>query len=501
MEGCQTADFIMFFEQNRVQFFRPLTSKYREQVVECLRELYRRLYTSSSADYGHALTRDDVIETFSAALVRAPVLQAEDDDSEGRFRTSREHASWVLNQLLEFGWLEKQVDEATLQSSFNFSRFGRTFTEPFVATDGSQVRTRHRNTRNVRNAMNSFLENGEAYDLLDAWEYSERIISDFTDVIAELDDRKRSLVQQMENQVMIQQATNDFFDFMEKRFQPDLAIRLSADNVEKYRNDISQKIQQIRQQDKRFKQQAERRLRELLPEMVQDGQSVLWMVLDSIEHRLQAASDIMLPALRRSLQSFTKRADIIIRQMNYLASSTHNDMVQVLNQFSEKPVSEQDALLEQASHLMSVPRIGLLDPAHMRLQNRRTKRDLALDVAQDSDEEFDRDAHKELVVQQWLDQAFLINDNQVREYLVRNLMAGETIRTDDLPVRSAADLLNLSHAIEVGSANSLSNGLAFEVSYIGSTPVSTEYFEQQDLFEIRLVDDIQNPSEEPSNVS
>lgn len=491
----------MFFEQNRVQFFRPLTSKYREQVVECLRELYRRLYTSSSADYGHALTREDVIETFSAALVRAPVLQTDDDDSDGRFRTSREHASWVLNQLLEFGWLEKQVDEATLQSSFNFSRFGRTFTEPFVATDGSQIRTRHRNTRNVRNAMNSFMDNGEAYDLLDAWEYSERIISDFTDVIAELDDRKRSLVQQMENQVMIQQATNDFFDFMEKRFQPDLAIRLSADNVEKYRNEISQKIHQIRHQDKAFKQKAERRLRELLPEMVQEGQSVLWAVLDSIEHRLQAASDIMLPALRRSLQSFTKRADIIIRQMNYLSSSTHNDMVQVLQQFTEKPVAEQDALLEQASQLMSVPQIGLLDPAHMRLHNRKARREFALGVAEDHEEEFDRDAHKELVVQQWLDQAFLINDNQVREFLVRHLMAGETLRTDDLPVRNAADLLNLSHAIEVGSANSLNSDLAFDVTYVGQAPVSSEYFHQQDLFEIRLRDSAQVTSEESSDVS
>ncbi|MEJ2044967.1 MAG: DUF5716 family protein [Reinekea sp.] len=476
----------MFFEQTRAQFFRPLTSKYREQVVECLRELYRRMYTSSSADYGHALSREDLIDTFSAALVRAPVLQTDDDEPESRFRSSREQATWVLNQLMEFGWIEKQVDEASLQSSFNFSRYGRTFTEPFVA--GTSVRTRHRNTRNVRNAMNSFLENGEAYDLLDAWEYSERIISDFTDVIAELDDRKRSLVQQMGSQVMIQQATNDFFDFMEKRFQSDLAIRLSADNVEKYRHEISGKIQQIRSQNKEFKQQAERRLRELLPEMVREGQSVLYVVLDSIESRLQAASDIMLPALRRSLQSFTKRADIIIRQMNYLASSTHNDVVKVCQQLAEKPVQQQAQLLDIASQLMSVPQIGLLDPAHMRLHNRQAKRDFSLDVAEDREEEFDREAHKELFIQQWLDQAFLINDGQVRDYLVKNLMAGASIKTNELPVNTAGDLLNLSHAIEVGSANSLTTDLQFSVSYIDSEPVQTDYFQQQDQFEIRLRD-------------
>lgn len=477
----------MFFEQGREQFFRPVTTKYREQIIECLRELYRRLYTSSSADYGHALSRDDVLETFSAALVRAPILKTEDDESDtSRFRNSREQASWVLNQLIEYGWVEKQVDEATLQSSFNFSRHGRLFTEPFLATDAASVRTRHRNTRNVRNAMASFLSNGEAYDLLDAWEYSERILSDFTDIIAELDDRKRSLVQQMGDQLLIQQATADFFDFMEKRFQPDLAIRLSADSVEKYRNEIALKSEQIRNQTTEFKQNAERRLRALLPEMVQEGKSVLLSIVDSIEARMQAASDIMLPALRRALQSFTKRADIIIRQMSYLASSSHNDMSQICTRFSEKPVEEQDQLLEVAADLMSVPQVGLLDPAHMRLHNRRARRAFDLDMASDQADDFDVSVQKELAVQQWLDQAFLVNDRQVRNYLIQNLASGKSIRTDELPVKDAADLLSLSHVIEVGSHSSLASDMKFEVTPIEGEPVSNDYFERQDLFEIRL---------------
>src|SRR5690606_2833599 len=95
-----------------------------------------------------------------------------------------------------------------------------------------------RNTRNTRNALDAFAQQGEIHDLLDAFEYSERIISDFTDVIAELDERKRQLVQEVEAQVLVQRATEEFFEFMEKRFQPDIAIRLSADSVEKYREDI-----------------------------------------------------------------------------------------------------------------------------------------------------------------------------------------------------------------------------------------------------------------------
>ncbi|TXR54956.1 flagellar protein FliT [Reinekea thalattae] len=477
----------MFFEQSREQFFKPVTTKYREQIIECLRELYRRLYTSSSADYGHALSRDDVIETFSAALVRAPVLASEEGDAEpSRFRNARDQASWVLNQLIEYGWVEKQVDEATLQSSFNFSRHGRLFTEPFIHADSASVRTRHRNTRNVRNAMNSFLLNGEAYDLLDAWEYSERILSDFTDIISELDDRKRSLVQQMGDQMLVQQATADFFDFMEKRFQPDLAIRLSADSVEKYRDEIAKQSAKIRKQPKAFKQQVELRLRALLPEMVQEGQSLLFMILDSIETRMQSASDIMLPALRRALQGFTKRADIIIRQMSYLASSSHNDIAQVCTRFAEKPTQEQDRLLSLAGELMSVPQVGLLDPASVHIHNRQARREFELNMVNEQLDDFDTDVQKELMVQQLLDQAFLVNDRQVRDYLAKNLAAGKTVRSDQLPVSSATDLLALSHVIEVGSRSSLASDLSFEVTPVEGEAATTDYFERQDVFEIRL---------------
>ena len=37
-----TGELRMLFADERLNFFRPLTSKYREQVVACLRALYAR---------------------------------------------------------------------------------------------------------------------------------------------------------------------------------------------------------------------------------------------------------------------------------------------------------------------------------------------------------------------------------------------------------------------------------------------------------------------------
>ena len=477
----------MFFEQERSQFFRPLTSKYREQMVECLRELYKQLYSSShagSAEYGQALSRETMINIFSEALVRAPVMQSDDEDEEGRFKTHRELAAWLLNTLLEHGWIEKQVDEATLQSSFSFSRWGRHFVEPFLEGKQTQQVARHRNTRNVRNALESFLEHGEVYDLLDAYEYSERIISDFTDVISELDERKRALVREMEGQMLVQKASEQFFDFMENRFQPDLAVRLSADNVEKYRDQISVLIDDIRNSPKDVKAKAEKRLRELLPDQVQDGHSVLWAVLDDIEHRLKSACEHILPMVRKSLQNFTKRADIIIRQMSYLASQKHNDVVSVCKHLSSLSQDEQNAQLEHVSSMMAVPQLRFIDPNQVRLQapRRRTVIDDGVDEGLES---VDQDSRRELYVQQALDQAFFVNNNQVRRYMVEQFISRDEISSSEIPVNSAADLLAIAHVVSVGAVDNLSSEYHFELNWVDQK--SDEYFEQKDVFSIRLI--------------
>ena len=482
----------MFFDQERGQFFRPLTNKYRAQVLECLKELYSRLYSSSSADYGQSLQRDVVIEIFQEALVRAPVL-ADDDDSddngkEGRFRNSREQAGWVLNLLLEHGWMEKQVDEATLQSTFAFSRYGRQFVEPFISESRTSARTRHRNTRNTRNSLEAFLERGEVYDLLDAYEYSERIISDFTDVIAELEERKRDLVREMEDQMLVQRASEEFFDFMEKRFQPDLAVRLSADNVEKHRDRISQLLEAVRNKDKRFKADAENRLRELLPELAKPGMSVLWTILDGIDTRIRNASDVMLPALRRALQGFTKRADIIIRQMSYLASQQQNDVLSVCKKLADMSGEEQNEHLLKAGQLMSVPDIELVDPASVRLAPPRRRREIeaALD---ENTEEFDIEARKDIYVQQVLDQAFYINNQSLRNYVYRHLTDGQIVNTRDLPIQSAPDFLAVAHSIGVAASSNMSSEFEVMMSYDPDAGHDDEngYFEHKDHFRIELV--------------
>lgn len=477
----------MFFNEERLHFFKPLTSKYREQVVQCLCLLYQRQY-SSNADYGHSLNRDQVVELLEEALARSSnsILDEPNAEQEQRFKNLREQANWVLKQLLECGWLEKQVDQATFQSTFPFSRMGRIFSQALIESDGTQIRTRHRNTRNTLNALEAFAARGEVYDLLDAFEYSERIITDFTDVIAELEERKRELVREVEAQQLVQQATDHFFDFMEKRFQPDIQVRLSADSVEKHREDIAKALQKIRNKRKEFKASAERELRRTAPDLCDNKHSYLMFVLDQIDQRMRNASDIMLPALRRALHGFTKRADIIIRQLSYLTTQQSSDLVETCRELGDLSEQEYQNRLSNAADAMANINIKLVDPQQIKLHQRKEKS--IVDTFVNEHQEIDQTAQRELMIQQLLDQAFVINNSHVRDYVVDSLRKGKRISTRELPIQDAKQLLAMAHVIEVGAVNNLSSNLKFRVEPTGHRVENNEYYKAFDEFTIELLE-------------
>ncbi|OUS09535.1 flagellar protein FliT [Gammaproteobacteria bacterium 53_120_T64] len=481
----------MFFTDQRRHFFKPLTGKYREQLVQCLCLLYQRQY-SSTADYGQALSREQILALLTESLAR-PVDQVFDDEPatatgdelEPRFKNHREQANWALKQLVEGGWLERQVDAATLYSSFPFTRLGRVFAQALLEADSTQIRTRHRNTRNTLNALEALLSRGEVYDLLDAYEYSERIITDFTDVIAELDERKRELIREVESQQLVQQAAEQFFEFMEKRFQPDIAVRLSADSVEKHREDISRVVAKIRRKSKGFKQEIERSLRRTVPGLCGDEQSYLWFILDTIEQRMRNAADIMLPALRSALHGFTKRADIIIRQLSYMNSCHNNDLLAVCAELADVSDDQYRQRMAGAADSMASFNLALIDPQQIKLQDRQTRPwvDNALAPAQS----VDAPAQRELLIRQLLDQAFMTNNGHLKDYVLKAMHAGQRISTRSLPVDDAHDLLAMAHIIEVGALNNLSSELRFRVEATGRRVEDSAYYRGFDEFTIELL--------------
>jgi hypothetical protein len=418
------------------------------------------------------------------------VLDDSEDDSALPVRGEREQATWMLNLLLEYGWLELHVDEVSLTSTYSFSRVGRLFTQPMEEISGGRFRTRHRNTRNTCSSLRSFLDKHEAYDLLDAYEYSERIVSDFSDVIGELEDRKRQLIKEVEAQQLVHSASEEFFDFMEKRFMPDLALRFSEDSVVKYREELDSLLRSARAQRRETKATVEKELRRLAPELVADNKrSVYLTILDQIESRLHSAAEVMLPALRQSLHGFTRRADILLRQLSFSEGTQHAllDSFEKLSSFDEQ---EQDRHFEAAADAFATLTVGFVDSDQLRLYNLERKR--AINTSIEEIVIDDRDSRRRLFVEQALERAFSLNNRQLYDYVVTALAGGHEIRTSTLPIRDARELLQAAHVIELGAASTV-GGLKFEVVGTGAQ-VRNEFYESSDEFIVRVVETSQSDS-------
>lgn len=480
----------MFFTNAQTHFFKPLVGKYREHINRCVCLLYQHQY-GANADYGHSLNREQVVEIIDLALTQCSDITftdelSDDSDNEERFKNTREQANWILKQLLNFGWIEKQVDPATHFSTFPFSRMGRLFAKALIDADSTKIKTRHRNTRNTLNALDAYASRGEIDDLLDALAYSEQIITDFTDIISELDEKKRALVQEMESQELVQQAAEQFFEFMEKRFQPDIQIRLSADSVEKHREAISKRLRSIRQKNKEFKASAEGALRRSAPDLCEDHQSYFLFTLDIIERRMHNAADVMLPALRRALHGFTKRADIIIRQLSYLNAEQDNNLLEICQELSELDETEHAKRMRNAANAMAGFNLRLIDPQQIKVNERKIKQ--AVDDRAFEPDAPSPEAQRELLIEQLLDQAFILNSSGIRDYVVETLRDGRKLSTRELSINDAPSLLAMAHAIEVGTVNNLSSELRFTVTRTGNTVESNPYYHRFDEHEIELID-------------
>lgn len=182
----------LFFEGERQKFFRPLSSSRRELFVACLRAMFERLH-GPAADYAHNLTRD-VLKDLLLPVVRDYQDKVAPDAGQDEFNTPesddpQQLTGVVIRALLADGWLEQFADRHGLVTAFRFSRPGKLFAEALWSLNRPS-RSRQRNMRGCRNALeHASTERGDAHDLVDAYEYAEKVIEDLTDGIDYFQDR------------------------------------------------------------------------------------------------------------------------------------------------------------------------------------------------------------------------------------------------------------------------------------------------------------------------
>lgn len=448
MGGPATLNASYFFEADRQKFFRPLNSSRRELVVACLRALYERLH-GPAADYAHSLSRE-LLKELIVPVVREHHDQLDLEEQGDEFSALdgddiNQLTALVIRVFLRDGWLEQFPERQGLTVAFRFSRPGKLFAEAFWLLDRPS-RSRQRNMRGCRNALEAALsDRGDAHDLVDAYEYAEKVIEDLTDGIDYLQERVRQLMQE----ATAHAQWDDFVEFLE-RFQRDYSKQLTADSATLNRYAIRQKLEGLRTglPDAKF-QRIENQLHEVAHWAVQEhtGSSVLEWLLDRVEDIVNAACDSKQPGFIKAMETYIRRVTGLVQQSMMIKSGQSRHIyLQAIKQVSECSDAVQERLLGRIAQEIAAVEVRLLDPSSFRIRAaRQKKKALTVSVPPRAS----REARLEAVMNRAEAEAFAVANDELTNSLRASLrLYKHPVRISSLPLTTARELLGVMQTVE-----------------------------------------------------
>lgn len=476
-----------FFTERCSDFFKPLTGRYREMAVSSIRSLYLRL-NGPEADYSYHLTRKDVIDIFVGSIRSAPALDGGSEADAETKMSLQDRAAWMLKRLIEAGWIEIYMDSGTMQTAYRFTAHGRQFAAPF-AQRHTEIITNTQHTRSTLSHLQTFLTQLQAGiisvgDLMIAAKLSGEIIGDFNEIIEEIVEQRRSLIASLNREIeSAKRAGDNFFEFMEKRFVPDMSVRFSQDSVERYRNEILDLLDAIRGKPDDVKARIEKELRIQYPHLLKAGRpSILMWALELIEQRLTAACEVKIPELRAETENFIRRAKVLINHLASLAfgeieSGSVFSLVKRLSLLNQADVR---TILEDERSRPARISIGMVNPGMVKIPGKRVKRRIRTLLEKEA--RIRPEERREAYIRQELALAFRIDATAIQDFVIDQLMGGREVRASNFGIHDAASLLGAMHAPMVGSKKTgeplfriTPADASIENDYFTSTDFTIEY--------------------------
>src|SRR5579862_629293 len=359
-----------FFSPERPQFFRPLTWGRRELITSCVKALYDTLYGAAAA-HAAPMTRERVRSLFISILRSrdwSALLTIEaDDDGVVDLSDEMRVASSLIRDLESYGWLESESDRVTLERVFRFTRAGKHVAGALAQLDRPRSKTRQRNMRSAKGHLSAFLQAFDPDDLLDAWDYANRVTADLQEDIEYFSALVRGLARDAIERKL---AWSEFADFLDNRFRSEFAARLVADNAERHREDILKYLDDIRRLPVSRLSDAESQLLQRAPWIANEethGRALSWL-LRQIEAAVDSACERKLPELRTAMRNYINRFTSLLRQVMAMEASFGTSALgRICDAIKESPPKHQQDWLDALATHFALSRLRLIDPQTLRV--------------------------------------------------------------------------------------------------------------------------------------
>lgn len=463
----------VFFQGPREHFFRPLTWQDKEACAAVLRHLHERVH-GPDADYAEALTRDLVLEIIQQ-VISQPAYRAgalpESVTASGLVQpqAERDYALKLLRDLKEHGWLEDYKDPINLLPTLKLTRAGKAFSEVFAELDNARHKTRQRNMRSARKALQAFLDNRDEDEMLDAYDFASRVVQDLQEDI----EYFRLLMQTLTREALTQKlAWDEFNDFLERRFGKELSSRLVADSVDRHRSQIVELLDMIRSwpEPQRLAVDGALRQRATWLEGVLEGRSATLWLCRRIEDLIDTACQVKLPMLRSEMHNYVRRFTSLLRQALSLDYGAESPMGRTLAGIKASTPADRDAWLQALAQRLSTAEVRLPTSGL-----RWTQRDRQEVEGSPIDWQILPHSRLEAAMRRAEAEAFVISEDRLLAQLneLSRLRGHDRpLRLSELSVTGAPEALTALHAVgAVRSAQGKTNWTARKLPTPFETPV------------------------------
>ena len=347
------------------KFFRVLSGANAPLYEKILVTLYNEIYRGTMGQT--VINRSYIRDLILRELKNFDII---DEDDEAFSSDSSIRASQMINRFISEGWIESKYDHMEMDNIFNFTRTGRKIAQTLHQVSSRHLATRHRNVRSTLKSLQSYLDNFETYDLIDAEESSDYIISDLMDQINELHDARKNMVKQaMKN---VEEASEGFFNFIEKDFRSVFAISLTEDSATRYSNRIHSVIGEILSNNQLLAKRNELML-DKYPHLNRDSFPVEEH-LQQISNRVQIASDSKIPELIDAIELYMRSSEMVLKQAGAILAKKSSSISKLALLVKSSDAENKSLLLENLSQSISVLNVKMLDPQKISVKSRKKRR-------------------------------------------------------------------------------------------------------------------------------
>jgi hypothetical protein len=356
-------------------FFSLLSGSNAPLYEKIIVRLYDEMFRGSAGDI---LTNREYIRALVEGETTTFDMQRKD---EPETETLSSRVSQNIARMIDTGWMEIKNDSFIMDHIYSFTKNGRKTAQLLHGLNMQRLTTRQRNVRSTHHALLNYLSNPEEpFDLIDAEEYSDYIVSDIMDLINEINDQRKLMVQKA--MLSVHGAGESFFEFLDRDFT-EIKTHLVDDSITRYRSSIIETLNNLIA-DSEGMRRRNSILKTQYPALA-DAIDPVGDILNRIGNRIDNAAEVNIPELISALKALFYSSEMVLRQASAISAQSDEEVLHFIADIKAAPQEEKNVLIEAFGAHLNVPGVKIIDPGQITLKKRKQREAVRTVLAEETE--------------------------------------------------------------------------------------------------------------------